>query len=79
MSSDRDTIRPRIRSDKRHDLRDYFMQAIEAWTPELVTTCITCMHFNEPTETCGKFKMRPPARVIAYACKDYFAPDEIPF
>lgn len=33
---------------------------------------------HEP-EMCTKFKARPPARVIAFGCKDYEDEDSIPF
>lgn len=29
------------------------------------------MNFSEATETCGKYHVRPPARVIAMGCEDY--------
>lgn len=32
-------------------------------------SCITCQHFNEPTEGCGLANgARPPARTIAHGC-----------
>lgn len=82
MSSkdDKSVIRPRIRQDRLYEFRAYFESYLEAYQPELVTTCITCLNFRENHgEICAKFNARPPARVIAYGCKDYFAPDEIPF
>lgn len=42
-------------------------------------TCLTCHNFDEQNELCKKFNMRPPARVIAFSCKDYDDIDEIPF
>jgi hypothetical protein len=77
MSSDQ--IRPRIREDKVLDLRDWLIDAIRAFEPELVRSCMTCASFRESDEQCVKFKARPPARVIAYGCKDYFNEAEIPF
>jgi hypothetical protein len=40
-------------------------------------TCVTCTHFDEARETCGKAEppARPPARVIASGCPAY---DEVP-
>lgn len=43
----------------------------------LVQTCLTCDMFNEETETCSKYAVRPPARVIAYGCEHYV--EDIPF
>ena len=44
--------------------------------------CLNCRHFNEQLEHCKKFNSRPPARVIAFSCKeheDVSDNDEIPF
>ena len=32
-------------------------------------TCLSCFHFNEGSEICGKFGKRPPAKVIVSACQ----------
>lgn len=42
-------------------------------------TCITCSHFDETNELCRLYKLRPPARIIAFGCKSYADQDEIPF
>lgn len=44
---------------------------------EVLRTCVSCLHFDEPTELCKLCNLRPPARVIANACPQYR--DEIPF
>ena len=31
-------------------------------------SCITCQHFDEPSEHCGLAEARPPARTIAHGC-----------
>jgi hypothetical protein len=41
-------------------------------------TCLRCTHFNQITEICALAQQRPPARVIALACKK-FEDDGIPF
>ena len=41
-------------------------------------TCLTCDHFDRPTELCKTYKKRPPARIIAYGCPEWVK-DEIPF
>lgn len=34
--------------------------------------CLTCQHFDEPSESCGMAGgARPPARTIAYGCPRY--------
>jgi len=38
--------------------------------------CTGCMHWNAESETCKKFNVRPPAKVIVKGCEEY---DEIPF
>lgn len=45
----------------------------------LVSSCLSCDHFNESAELCVKFGQRPPARIIAFACESYSDNDRIPF
>lgn len=45
----------------------------------LTSSCLSCSFFREPTELCNRYNQRPPARVIAFGCKDYLDNDEIPF
>jgi hypothetical protein len=42
-------------------------------------SCISCINFDEKGELCKLYKMRPPARIIAYACPEYMDNQEIPF
>lgn len=79
MNSDPNAVRPRIREDVLLDFREYLLDYMRACEGELVRSCLTCAVFQESSELCGKFKARPPARVIAYGCKDYFNEKEIPF
>lgn len=48
---------------------------------EFVKCCLTCDNFKETEEICMKFKMKPPARVIAFSCGENYENinDEIPF
>ena len=47
---------------------------------EMIKSCITCETFNESTEVCNKYKMKPPARIIAFGCPDYNnISEDIPF
>lgn len=73
-------IRPTLRPDKVYEMRNHLADWLKAYGEELQRTCMTCQHFQESAEACRLFGgARPPARVIAYGCKDYFSPDEIPF
>lgn len=40
-------------------------------------TCLSCEHFDEPSELCKLANARPPARVIAHGCPSYSA--NVPF
>jgi len=77
MSSD--VVKPTLRDGT----VDRFISALRAHLYEenadFLKTCLTCVCFDEKLEYCKKYKARPPARVIAYGCRDYFHNDEIPF
>lgn len=49
----------------------------------LFQSCIVCEHFNNDTEVCSQFNVRPPARVIVFGCVKYtessHIDDDIPF
>lgn len=44
---------------------------------DAMETCLSCEHFDEPSETCALAQARPPARVIAHGCPSYSA--KVPF
>lgn len=44
-----------------------------------VSSCLSCVHFNEPNEICGRYNQRPPARVIANGCPEYIDYYDVPF
>lgn len=37
----------------------------------LFQSCIVCEHFNNETEICAQFNVRPPARIIVFGCVKY--------
>lgn len=37
----------------------------------MVHTCLTCVHWQPQGEICGKYRVRPPAQVIAYGCPEW--------
>jgi len=43
----------------------------------VLRSCPDCIHWDDPSETCGKYLARPPAKVIAKGCHE-FEPN-IPF
>lgn len=46
----------------------------------LTSSCISCVHFKEKQgEICNLYKMRPPAKVIAFGCPSYMDNLDIPF
>jgi Fe-S-cluster containining protein len=40
-------------------------------------SCLNCINFDEANELCNIYKQRPPARIIAKGCEQWF--DDIPF
>lgn len=42
-----------------------------------ITTCTNCEFWKDETETCEKYKARPPAKVIVVGCIEHI--DGIPF
>lgn len=44
---------------------------------DAMETCLSCEHFDEPSEVCALAQARPPARVIAHGCPSYSA--QVPF
>lgn len=76
MSSD---IQPKLRPDFSYTWAMAMAKALEQAPGQVLRTCLTCCAFDEPQEQCRKYRARPPARVIAYGCKDYFSEEELPF
>lgn len=35
---------------------------------ELFVTCLSCVHWDEPGDKCGKYQQKPPAKVIVVGC-----------
>ncbi len=46
---------------------------------DLMRSCLTCHNFHEASETCVKFRAKPPARVIANGCDGYNDSHDVPF
>lgn len=60
----------------RSDLHEAIEELIER--AKIYRSCLTCEHFNEPTEGCGLAGgARPPARTIAMGCPHWM--EEPPF
>jgi hypothetical protein len=78
MSSDAGPV-PTLREDRVYEMRQHLYDWLVSYHPNLMRTCLTCLHFQESNEMCKTYKARPPARVIAYGCKDYMNEEEIPF
>jgi hypothetical protein len=53
-------------------------QAFADWMQQegLYKSCLNCCDWQELNETCGKYKMRPPAKVIICGCEHH---TDIPF
>lgn len=66
--------RDHVRSKLYTEIADLLVQ-----TDGACRSCLNCTFFTEATELCQKYNARPPARIIAFACKDYTDIDDIPF
>lgn len=66
-------IKPKIKAGSIDELREYIENM-----KYIYRSCLNCEYFNEEKEICKQYNQRPPARIIAYACKDW-ADIEIPF
>lgn len=77
MTPDR-KLKPILKVDGTHDLKLNLDEVLRRIEP-IYKSCLNCEHFDEKNELCKKYKQRPPARVIAYACSSWEDYDEIPF
>lgn len=64
-----------LNPEQRADLRQRITDMLEA--ARLYHSCVSCQHFDEPTENCCLFNQRPPARIIAFGCERWL--EEPPF
>lgn len=69
---------PKLPDDLRAKLAEALVSTTERWVAAR-RTCVTCQAFNIGDEICDKFNARPPAKIIAYGCVEYFGDDDIPF
>lgn len=60
---------PSFHKRYRDELRRILTEALQE--ADAFNTCITCKYFDETSEQCSQFKVRPPARVIAFGCSAY--------
>ena len=52
----------------RYDVPDMIRLTEKLHTMRVVTSCMTCEHFEESSEFCSKYFTAPPARVVAKGC-----------
>ena len=60
-------------------LPHFQMLAAQLNGKSMYRSCLNCLFFDETTEQCKKYKLRPPARVIWQGCEDHKDAFEIPF
>lgn len=56
---------------ERYDVPDMLRLAKKLHDRRVITSCMTCSHFNEQTEICEYYMRRPPARIIAFGCESW--------
>ena len=73
-------VRYSMSIDINSGLRAFFKHWGEQRSGEgILESCISCKNFHEQSEICKKYRQKPPARVIAFGCKEYDDIDDIPF
>lgn len=78
-------FKPKLRDEYDMELRASLARFVEKELTNSTTypfkSCLNCMHWNEKDEVCKLYNIRPPAKVIVYACEQYVSdPDfDIPF
>jgi len=73
------TLRPEAKLELSSAAANAVMRVLEMTGNYAYQTCIKCDHFDEPNEICKLYKMRPPAKIIAFGCEKYEDDDWIPF
>lgn len=67
-------MKPTLKPDGLYDLKYLFEQKLKP----IYKSCVSCEHWEEEKELCKLNNLRPPARVIVYAC-ELWVDMEIPF
>ena len=71
---------PTMREGASYHFAKAAQNMIEQVHVDVFKACLTCINFREKSgELCVRFGGRPPARVIAFGCRDFFHNDELPF
>lgn len=77
------SIKPQIRDGATYDIAEAIERLLTGNSKPVSNgcfrSCLSCTKFSEIKELCGKFDLRPPARVIAFGCPHYEDNDDIPF
>lgn len=69
-----------MREHAEYDMKQAIKAVLEGGDKKGIhQSCLSCSHFDETGEQCKKYSTRPPARVIAFGCRDYDDVDLIPF
>lgn len=70
-------IEPKLTPEAFQGVTELFKEAlrIAIARSEIDRTCLSCIHFDEPTEICGKYNAKPCARVIVESCPAWASND----
>lgn len=63
-----------------NQLKDHIAELEKQPAELLHKSCVNCENWEDSAEMCMKYRARPPAKVIAFGCIDWFnLNDDIPF
>lgn len=54
-----------------YDVPEMMRLAKKILDSRIIPSCLTCGHFAEGPDQCTLYKLRPPARIIAYGCESW--------
>lgn len=55
----------------KRQVADRLAVTISLQSQGMITTCVTCEHYDESSWTCKLFKQQPPPKIVASGCGEW--------